>query len=256
MENEGDEMNFFVTLSGRRIKQGILIVIISFFTALFYFSQSIVQFPVLSSKGEPKAIYKGEEGVALTFNIGWGDVQAEPVLKVLEEKEVRSATFFLSGAWAERHPEVVEKIKEMGFEIGSLGYAYEDYTELEDEEIRRDIDRSLEVFKKLDIKEVELLRSPTGHFDKRTLKIADDMGLTLIHWSLNSQDWKNPGVKTIIQNVRKVKKGDIILMHASDAATQTAKALPEVLSVLQNKDNLVTVSYMIANGRVKTKLIP
>ncbi len=256
MENEGDEMNFFVTLSGRRIKQGILIVIISFFTALFYFSQSIVQFPVLSAKGEPKAIYKGEEGVALTFNIGWGDVQAEPVLKVLEEKEVRSATFFLSGAWAERHPEVVEKIKEMGFEIGSLGYAYEDYTELEDEEIRRDIDRSLEVFKKLDIKEVELLRSPTGHFDKRTLKIADDMGLTLIHWSLNSQDWKNPGVKTIIQNVRKVKKGDIILMHASDAATQTAKALPEVLSVLQNKDNLVTVSYMIANGRVKTKLIP
>ncbi|GIN20613.1 MAG TPA: polysaccharide deacetylase family sporulation protein PdaB [Bacillus bacterium] len=249
-------MNFFVTLSGRRIKQGILIVIISFFTALFYFSQSIVQFPVLSAKGEPKAIYKGEEGVALTFNIGWGDVQAEPVLKVLEEKEVRSATFFLSGAWAERHPEVVEKIKEMGFEIGSLGYAYEDYTELEDEEIRRDIDRSLEVFKKLDIKEVELLRSPTGHFDKRTLKIADDMGLTLIHWSLNSQDWKNPGVKTIIQNVRKVKKGDIILMHASDAATQTAKALPEVLSVLQNKDNLVTVSYMIANGRVKTKLIP
>ncbi len=249
-------MNFFVTLSGRRIKQGILIVIISFFTALFYFSQSIVQFPVLSAKGEPKAIYKGEEGIALTFNIGWGDVQAEPVLKVLEEKEVRSATFFLSGAWAERHPEIVEKIKEMGFEIGSLGYAYEDYTELEDEEIRRDIDRSLEVFKKLDIKEVELLRSPTGHFDKRTLRIADDMGLTLIHWSLNSQDWKNPGVKAIIQNVRKVKKGDIILMHASDAATQTAKALPEVLSVLQNKDNLVTVSYMIANGRVKTKLIP
>ncbi|RWR13969.1 polysaccharide deacetylase family protein [Siminovitchia fortis] len=249
-------MNFFVTVSGRRIKQGILIVIISFFTALFYFSQSIVQFPVLSAKDEPKAIYKGEKGVALTFNIGWGDVQAEPILKILEEKKIRSATFFLSGAWAERHPEVVEKIKEMGFEIGSLGYAYEDYTELEDEQVRRDIDRSLEVFKKLDIQEVELLRSPTGHFDKRTLKIADDMGLTVIHWSLNSQDWKNPGVKAIVKNVSKVKKGDIILMHASDAATQTAKALPEVLAIIKNKDEMVTVSYMISNGKVKTTLIP
>lgn len=249
-------MNFFVTVSGRRIKQGILIVIISFFTALFYFSQSIVQFPVLSAKDEPKAIYKGEKGVALTFNIGWGDVQAEPILKILEEKKIRSATFFLSGAWAERHPEVVEKIKEMGFEIGSLGYAYEDYTELEDEQVRRDIDRSLEVFKKLDIQEVELLRSPTGHFDKRTLKIADDMGLTVIHWSLNSQDWKNPGVKAIVKNVSKVKKGDIILMHASDAATQTAKALPEVLAIIKNKDEMVTVSYMISNGNVKTTLIP
>lgn len=249
-------MNFFVTISGRRIKQGILIVIISFFTALFYFSQSVVQFPVLSAKEEPKAIYKGEKGIALTFNIGWGDVQAEPILKVLEEKKVRSATFFLSGAWAERHPEVVEKIKELGFEIGSLGYAYEDYTELEDAQVRKDIDRSLEVFKKLDIKEVELLRSPTGHFDKRTLKIADDMGLTVIHWSLNSQDWKNPGVETIIKNVSKVKKGDIVLMHASDAATQTAKALPDILASIKNKDEMVTVSHMIANGKVKTTLIP
>lgn len=249
-------MNFFVTVSGKRVKQGILIVIISFFTALFYFSQSIVQFPVLSAKDEPKAIYMGEKGVALTFNIGWGDIQAEPILKVLDEKEVASATFFLSGAWAERHPEVVEKIKEAGFEIGSLGYAYEDYTEIEDQQVRRDIDRSLEVFKKLDIKDVELLRSPTGHFDKRTLKIADDMGLTVVHWSLNSQDWKNPGVNAIIKNVSKVKKGDIVLMHASDAATQTAKALPEVLSLIKNKDEMVTVSYMIANGKVKTTLIP
>lgn len=256
MEIEGDKVNFFVTVSGRRIKQGFLIVIISFFTALFYFSQSMMQFPVLSAKDQSKAIYKGEKGVALTFNIGWGDVQAEPILNVLKEKEVRSATFFLSGAWAERHPEVVEKIKEMGFEIGSLGYAYEDYTELEDQEVKLDINKSLEVFKKLDIKEVELLRSPTGHFDKRTLKIADDMGLTVVHWSLNSQDWKNPGVSTIVKNVSKAKKGDIILMHASDAATQTAKALPEILTVIKNKDDLVTVSYMISNGKVKTTLIP
>ncbi|MFD1708845.1 polysaccharide deacetylase family protein [Siminovitchia sediminis] len=249
-------MNFFLTVSGRKVKQAILIVIISFFTALFYFSQSIVQFPVLSAKEEPRAIYKGENGIALTFNIGWGDVQAEPILQVLKKQKVQSATFFLSGAWAERHPETVKDIQEMGYEIGSLGYAYEDYTELEDDQIRRDINRSLEVLKKLDVQEVELLRSPTGHFDKRTLEIADDMGLTMVHWSLNSQDWKNPGVQKIVKNVSKVKKGDIILMHASDAATQTAKALPEVLALIQNKGEMVTVSHLIANGKVKTTLIP
>ena len=249
-------MNFFMTVSGRKIKQGLLIVIISFFTALFYFSQSIVQFPALSAKSEPKAIYKGENGVALTFNIGWGDLQAEPILDTLKKLEVKSATFFLSGAWAERHPEVVEKIKGMGFEIGSLGYAYEDYTELEDAEVRRDIDRSLEVLQKLNIKEVDLLRSPTGHFDRRTIKIADEMGLTVVHWSINSQDWRNPGVEEIVKNISKARKGDIILMHASDAATQTDKALPEVLSILKKKGEMVTVSHMIANGRVKTTIIP
>lgn len=250
------KLNFFITLSGKRVKQGFFIVVISFFTALFYFSQASVHVPVLSGKDGPKAIYKGDKGIGLTFNIGWGDVQAEPILDILEKEKVESATFFLSGSWAERHPDLVDKIKKMGFEIGSLGYAYEDYTEIEEEKIRRDINRSIEVLKKLDIKEVKLLRSPTGHFDKRSLKIADELGLTVVHWSLNSQDWKNPGVDAIVKEVKKVRKGDIVLMHASDSATQTAKALPEVLSIIREKGEMVTVSHLIANGKVKTTIIP
>ncbi|MBS4201639.1 polysaccharide deacetylase family protein [Bacillus sp. FJAT-49732] len=249
-------MNFFITVNGRKVKQGLFIVLISFFTALFFFSQSILHTPVFGTKDEPKAIYKGEKGISLTFNIGWGDVQAGPILDVLEKKEVRSATFFLSGSWAEKHPDTVKRIKDMGFEIGSLGYAYEDYTELEDEKVRRDILRSLDVLKKMDIKDVTILRSPTGHFDKRTLKIANKLGLTVVHWSLNSQDWKNPGVNVIVKNVQKAQKGDIILMHASDSATQTAEALPAVISQIKEKDQLVTLSILIANGKVKTTLVP
>ncbi|CAM4203668.1 polysaccharide deacetylase family protein [Lederbergia lenta] len=249
-------MDFFITLNAKRIKQGLLIVIISFFTAMLFFSQSSVHTSVFSTKNGPKAIYKGEKGIALTFNIGWGDVQAEPILDVLEKSEIRSVTFFLSGAWAESHPQTVKRIKEMGFEIGSLGYAYEDYTELEDPEVRRDISKSLEVFKKLDIKDTMLLRSPTGHFDKRTLSIAENMGLTVVHWSLNSQDWKNPGVEAIIEQANKARDGDIILMHASDSALQTAEAIPSVISKLKDKGNLTTVTELIANGKVKTTLIP
>lgn len=249
-------MDFFVTLNAKRIKQGLIIVIISFFTALLFFSQSSIHTPVFGTKDGPKAIYKGEKGIALTFNIGWGDVQAEPILDVLEKSEIRSVTFFLSGAWAESHPQTVKRIKEMGFEIGSLGYAYEDYTELEDAEVRRDISKSLEVFKKLDMQDISLLRSPTGHFDKRTLSIAENMGLTVVHWSLNSQDWKNPGVKAIVDKAKKARNGDIILMHASDSALQTADALPIIISEIKDKGNLTTVTELIANGKVKTILIP
>lgn len=250
-------MNFFITLNGRRVKQGLLIIVVSFFTALFFFSQSFIHAPaVFTTKDGPKAIYKGEKEIALTFNIGWGDVQAEPILDVLSKEDVRSATFFLSGSWAESHPDTVKKIKEMGFEIGTLGYAYEDYTEMDDNKVRRDITRSLDVLKKLDIKEIKLLRSPTGHFDKRTLAIADQLGLTVVHWSLNSQDWKNPGIEEIVNNVKKAKAGEIILMHASDSAIQTAKALPKVISTIRGKGELTTITDMIANGKVKTTLIP
>lgn len=249
-------MNFFVTMSGRRFKQGLLIAVVSFFTALFFFTQSTALMPTQSAKIDSRAIYKGENGIALTFNIGWGDMQAEPILNVLQKHNVKEATFFLSGAWAERHPDTVEKIKKMGFEIGSLGYAYEDYTELEADKVRRDINRSMEALKKLQVEDVELLRSPTGHFDRKTLEVAESMGLTLVHWSLNSDDWKNPGTENIVRKTSKAKQGDIILMHASDSATQTAKALPEIIPALRDKGQMVTVSHLIANGKVKTKLVP
>lgn len=249
-------MNFFITLNARRVKLGFLIVVVSFFTSLFFFSQASMHTAVFSTANGPKAIYKGEKEIALTFNIGWGDVQAEPILEILSKEEVRSATFFLSGSWAEKHPDTVKRIKEMGFEIGSLGFAYEDYTELDDDKVRRDITRSLDALKKIEIKEITLLRSPTGHFDKRTLAIANQLGLTVVHWSLNSQDWKNPGVQAIVDHVKKAKAGDIILMHASDSATQTAQALPKIIASIRQKGELTTISNMIANGKVKTTIIP
>lgn len=249
-------MHFFITVNGRRIKQGMLVLLVSLFTALLLYSQTTVHIPVFKAQDGPKAIFKGEKGVALTFNISWGDVQAAPILDVLKEKDVRSATFFLSGSWAERHPDLVKRISDMGYEIGSLGYAYEDYTEIEADKVRRDITQSLDVFKKLGIKEVKLLRSPTGHFDKQTISVADRLGLTVVHWSINSQDWKTPGTKAIIEATSKAKEGDIILLHASDSATQTANALPSIIDALRKKGELITVSNMIANGKVKTTLVP
>ena len=50
---------------------------------------------------------------------------------------MKSATFFLAGSWAERHPDLVARIVKEGYEIGILGYNYEDYTELEEQKIRQ-----------------------------------------------------------------------------------------------------------------------
>ncbi len=242
-------MKFFYVLNGTSIKQALVILIAAFFTAWFYYVESIAQTPVFSTEDGAKAIYKGEKDVALTFNIGWGDEKAEPILDALKKENI-PATFFLSGAWAERHPDLVSRIVKEGYEIGILGYDYKDYTEIEEAKIRQDLSKAQEAFKKLNVKDIELVRAPTGHFDKRTLNIAEKMGYTLVHWSLDSKDWTNPGVETIVENVKKTKKGDIILLHASDSAKQTAKAIPGIVSEIKNRNlKMVTVSEMVANGK-------
>lgn len=249
-------MNFFLVFSGKSVKQILLVLIAAFFTALFLFVGNLSLSPVFSTKDGPKAVYRGEKDIALTFNIGWGDEKAEPILDVLKKENVKSATFFLAGSWAERHPDIVNRIAKEGFEIGILGYNYEDYTELEDMKIGKDIAKAKEAFRKLNIKDIKLLRAPTGHFDERSLKIAERYGYSIVHWSVDSKDWTNPGVNKIVENVKKADKGDIVLLHASDSAKQTAKALPQILADIRAKGlKPVSVSEMIANGNVQSKEI-
>jgi len=249
MGRGGEKMNYFYVMNAKSIKTAFVIVIAAFFTAWFFYMDNMVQIPAFSAKDGPKAIYKGEKDLALTFNIGWGDEKAEPILDVLKKEKAGAVTFFLSGSWAERHPDLVNRMVKEGYEIGMLGYEYKDYTDLEDDKIRRDILKAQEAFKKLNVKNIELLRAPTGHFDQRTLKIAERLGYTVVHWSLDTKDWTNPGTEVIAANASKAKKGDILLMHASDSAKQTAEALPLVLKDIRSKNlKMVTVSEMIANG--------
>jgi peptidoglycan-N-acetylglucosamine deacetylase len=249
-------MNFFFVLNGKTIKHFLLVLIAAFFTAFFMYMEKAFHIPAFTANDGPKAIYKGEKDIALTFNIGWGDEKAEPIIDILKKENVKSATFFLSGSWAERHPQLVERIVKEGFEIGILGYAYEDYIDLEDEKIRKDLMKAQEAFAKLNVKNIEFARAPTGHFDQRALKIANRYGFTLVHWSIDSKDWTNPGVEEIQKNIKKAKKGDIILLHASDSAKQTAKALPSLIQELRSKGlKFVSISEMVANGNAQSSEI-
>ncbi|SIC59900.1 xylanase/chitin deacetylase [Mycobacteroides abscessus subsp. abscessus] len=137
-----------------------------------------------------------------------------------------------------------------------LGYDYKDYTDLEESKIRQDLAKGQEAFKKLNVKDIKLVRAPTGHFDQKTLNVAEKMGYTVVHWSIDSKDWTNPGVERIAENAAKAGKGDIILLHASDSAKQTAKALPAIIGNYKDKGlKLVSVSEMMANASTKSNEI-
>ena len=249
-------MNFFFVLTARTLKQYVFFIVLAFFTAWFLYMQYGSEYPVFSTSEGPKAVYRGENDVAMTFNIGWGDAKASDILKELDEQQVKKVTFFISGSWAERHPHIVKEIQDKGYEIGLLGYNYVDYSSAETNEITKDIIKGQEAFRKLGLDDTHSLRAPTGHFDKRLLDISAKFGYTIVHWSIDSKDWTNPGVNEIIENTSRVNKGDILLLHASDSAKQTAAALPEILDSIHKKElKMVTVSEMLSNSDITTKEI-
>ena len=95
-----------------------------------------------------------------------------------------------------------------------------------------------------------LIRTPNGAWNDMVLDVADQVGYKVIQWSVDSLDWKKPGVDVIVKRVLdRVHPGAIILMHASDTCLQTPEALPRVIEGLKTKGyELVTVSRLLEEG--------
>lgn len=250
-------MNIFWVVNGRKLKKLVVLVVAALFTVGVIYMEKETISVFSSSTGtqsdEPEAIYKvktDEKKLALTFDISWGHERPGPILDILEQKGVQHATFFLSSPWAEHHPEIVTRIKELGFEIGSHGYKHINYSRLKDDEIREQMLKAHRTIKSLAGVTPRLIRTPNGDFDKRVLRIAGELDYTVIQWDTDSKDWMNPGVDKIVENVvSKVHPGDIILLHASDSCKQTHEALPTIIDQLRSQGyQFATVTELISGA--------
>lgn len=230
-------MNSFYVFSASKIKKYFFLSIALVFAVGVIYSErdNITVF----APQQPIAIYNvptEKNVVALTFDISWGDKRLEPILEVLKEKEVKSATFFVSSVWSQSHPELVKKIQDAGFEIGSHGHKHDNYSTLTDDEIRSQISTADSIIAEVTGTKPNLIRLPNGDFDKRVLKIASELNYQVIQWDTDSMDWLSIGTDKIAERViTRAHPGDIILLHASDSAKQTHLALPIIIDELRNK---------------------
>lgn len=230
-------MNSFFVFSASKIKKYFFLAIALVFAVGVIYSEreNITVF----APNQPIAIYNvptEKNVVALTFDISWGDKRLEPILQVLKEKDIKAATFFVSSVWSQSHPELVKKIQDAGFEIGSHGHKHDNYSTLTDDEIRSQISTAHSIIAEVTGKKPNLIRLPNGDFDKRVLKIASELNYQVIQWDTDSQDWLGIGTEKIAERViTRAHPGDIILLHASDSAKQTHLALPIIIDELRNK---------------------
>uniref|UniRef100_A0A7C2IG13 Polysaccharide deacetylase family sporulation protein PdaB n=1 Tax=Ammonifex degensii TaxID=42838 RepID=A0A7C2IG13_9THEO len=190
-----------------------------------------------------------EKVVALSFDISWGNKTPGPVLDILS-KEKLACTFFLSGPWVRKYPEIAKRIAADGHEIASHGYRHINLSQLSKEAVKEEIARAHESIAAVTGKEPRLIRTPNGDYDTEVLRAATELGYTVVQWDVDSLDWKNPGVETIIRRVLKlVRPGSIVLLHASDSCQQTDAALPGIIDGLRQQGyKMVTVSDLLRFG--------
>ena len=87
------------------------------------------------------------------------------ILDLFEKYDVK-ATFFVLGYIAEKFPEMIKKISELGHEIASHSYAHIDLRKVSKKQFEDDFLKSINIIEKITGKKVEGFRAPFFSIDK------------------------------------------------------------------------------------------
>lgn len=187
-----------------------------------------------------------EKVVSITFDAAWGDEDLDQILEILDAHNCK-ATFFVTGDWASRYPDAIKKIHQNGHDIGNHGANHKHMTTLSREEIIEEIQGCHNIIKSLIGEDMILFRPPYGDYNESVIMTAKAEGYYSVQWDVDSLDWKDYGVESIVSIVcehKSLKNGSIILLH--NGSKYTAAALDALLTNLESQGySFVPASQLI-----------
>ncbi|WP_257205309.1 polysaccharide deacetylase family protein [Bacillus cereus] len=182
--------------------------------------------------------------IALTYDAG--EYTNDTILNVLQNHNIKS-TFFLTGQFVEKHPNLAQRLVKDGHEIGNHSYSHPDFSKLSREDVINEISMCEKAIKEITGENCRpIFRPPYGSFTIKTLKYIGEAGYRYnISWSLDTLDWKNPPVNELTERIlNNVRNGDIVLLHLDGLSTASASDI--VIPILKSKGfDLVTVSQLL-----------
>ena len=170
----------------------------------------------------------------------------EELIAILGEYQV-PATFFLVGEWAEKYPESVKALHEAGHSIQNHSSTHPYLTKCSPQEIAGEMEHCNDLIEAITGIRPTLHRCPYGDYNDTVVNTIRSLGMEVIQWDVDSLDWKDYGVDSIIETVvghKHLGNGSIILCH--NGAKYTAKALDTMLTKLKDAGyEFVPISELI-----------
>lgn len=186
--------------------------------------------------------------VALTFDDGPGPYTPQ-VLDVLERERV-PATFFVIGQEIHDFGAATEREIHDGFVIGDHTENHPMLAKLSAHDQKEQLFEQAARIELLGGSKPHLFRPPYGSFNTTTFHLLHQMKMLMVLWSVDTDDYEQPGVETIVKRALEgAKPGAIILMHdAGGNREQTVAALPQIIRAVRARGlRLVTVPRLLAD---------
>ena len=184
--------------------------------------------------------------IAFTFDDGPGEYTDE-LLDCLEENNAH-ATFFMLGQNVGSWESTVQRMADIGCEIGSHSWDHPNLYDLSMDSVAKEFSDTDAALEKACGQKASVARAPYGNWSD---DIISTVGKPFFTWSLDSMDWSYLDVNKDYDAVMNgdLTDGSIILMHdIHEPSVQAAiKMIPELV---QKGYKLMTVSELAAAKRV------
>ncbi|MBA3661469.1 MAG: polysaccharide deacetylase family protein [Gammaproteobacteria bacterium] len=174
--------------------------------------------------------------VALTFDDGPAVEYTEQILAILKKYNIK-ATFFVVGANAQSHPELVKAIYEQGHVVASHSQTHPMLTKIKESQLQNEIVAPMRIVDNIIGTKPKCLRYPFGASNEHVRAEIRAHGMQPVAMGFNSFDYERPGVEKITSWVIKnAYARQVILMHDGyNKREQTVAALPVIIEGIKKK---------------------
>src|SRR5438874_8500479 len=173
--------------------------------------------------------------IALTFDDG-PSAYTHQVVSMLRRLRV-PGTFFTVGIHLDRYPAAIAGELHAGFPVEDHTVNHPALAPMPAAGQRREIRGDARRLTGLGAPWPRLFRPPYGSYDRTTVAITRSLGMLVVLWTVDTEDYLRPGRKKIVAKaVAGARPGAIILMHDGGGdRSQTVAALPAIVRRLRQR---------------------
>ncbi|KPC82147.1 MULTISPECIES: polysaccharide deacetylase family protein [Streptomyces] len=181
---------------------------------------------------------RGARGVNITIDDGPDPVWTPQVLQLLKDSGVK-ATFCMVGTQARAHPDLVKAVVAAGHRLCNHTVSHDTTMDTKSEayQSQQILDAERMITKASGGVRPQYYRAPGGAFTPYSRQLAASRGMRPLGWNVDSKDFEQPGVDTMVATVKsEISGGPTVLFHdAGGDRSQTLGALREVLPWLRQQ---------------------
>lgn len=170
--------------------------------------------------------------VGITFDDG-PNSNTTALINLLKQHNLTPVTWFNQGNNVGNNTSLIALERSVG-EVHNHSFTHSHMTSWTLAQVLDELNRTNQAIQNAGAPKPTLFRPPYGEVNSTIQQAAQQAGLRVVTWDVDSQDWNNASASAIVNAVNQLQNGQVILMH-DGSYTNTNAAIAQIASTLRNK---------------------